>query len=225
MRLLLVEDNARLRELLGESLRQAGYSVDAVGEAADFRSAAAEVQYDLYIVDLGLPDIDGLELIRSLRADHDKTPILVVTARGTVGDRVQGLDLGADDYLVKPFHQDELIARVRALLRRPAAIAVPEITQGRVVLREESGEALVDGERLDLRPKEFQLLQTLMRQPGQTLSKAAIEESLGALGRETTPNAVEVLVSRLRRALATADTGLEIETVRGFGYRLKVTLP
>lgn len=221
MRLLLVEDNDRLRELLSDSLRDAGYAIDAVARAAEFRAAAASIAYDAFIIDLGLPDEDGLALIRSLRRNADSTPVLVITARGAVWDKIEGLDTGADDYLVKPFNHHELIARVRAILRRPSIAVEPELTLGRVVLNEAKAQAVVGDEKLELRPKEFRLLAMMMRRPERTITKAEIEEKLTEQGKEITANAVEALVSRLRRALTTADTRLEIETLRSLGYQLK----
>ena len=140
MRLLLVEDSARLRELLSESLRGADYPLDVVGTARDFSAAIASAEYDLLIIDLGLPDGDGLALIRELREAGNTTPVLVITARAAVDDRVAGLDSGADDYLVKPFNHTELLARVRALLRRPRALREPIVQVGNVAYNEKTGE-------------------------------------------------------------------------------------
>ena len=150
MRLLLVEDSARLRELLSESLRGADYPLDVAGTARDFRAAIASAEYDLLIIDLGLPDGDGLTLIRELREAENTTPVLVITARAAVDDRVAGLDSGADDYLVKPFNHTELLARVRALLRRPRALREPIVQVGNVAYNEKTGEIHADGKLLDL---------------------------------------------------------------------------
>lgn len=135
MRLLLLEDSVRLRELLGETLRDNGYSLDTVASAGEFRNVVAATAYDPLIVDLGLPDGDGLDIIKALRSARTPTPILVITARSSVHDRIAGLDTGADDYLVKPFNHSELLARVRALLRRPVKLAGPEFRIGRARVR------------------------------------------------------------------------------------------
>jgi DNA-binding response OmpR family regulator len=221
MRLLLVEDNERLRLSIGETLRRAGYLLDTVASVAEFRSASAQVPYDLFIVDLALPDGDGLELIRDLRAANCVRPVLVITARTTISERVSGLESGADDYLVKPFHQAELQARVRALLRRPPEMRPPIVRAGALELDEATGEIHVKGQAVPLRPQERRLLAVLMRRAGKTVPKSVIEMGLSEFDRELSASAIEVLVSRLRRALADAETGVAIETVRGIGYALK----
>ncbi len=221
MRLLLVEDSARLQHLVGEVLREGGYFLDAVGNVADAEAALASVVYDLVIVDLGLPDGDGLDLIRHLRARKYGAPVLVITARATVQDRVAGLDCGADDYLGKPFHHGELIARVRALLRRGVRPLGPDIKIGDVSLNLATGEARADGRDLHLRPRERQLLEVLMRREGHVVSKAAIETALSEFGREMSPNAIELLVSRLRKALDAVEARVHLQTFRGLGYVLK----
>jgi len=223
MRLLLVEDSARLRELLSESLRGADYPLDIVGTASEFRAAIGLTDYDLLIVDLGLPDGDGLALIRQAREAGSTTPVLVITARATVDDRVAGLDGGADDYLVKPFNHTELLARVRALLRRPRALREPTLQVGNLVYSERTGEILVEGKLLDLRPSERRLLALLIGRAGRVVPKADIEEGLSGSGRELSPNAVETVISRLRKATDEGRAGIVIETVRGIGYMLNVT--
>jgi len=220
MRLLLVEDSARLRELLSESLRGADYPLDIVGTASEFRAAIGSTDYDLLIVDLGLPDGDGLALIRQAREAGSTTPVLVITARATVDDRVAGLDGGADDYLVKPFNHTELLARVRALLRRPRALREPTLQVGNLVYSERTGEILVEGKLLDLRPSERRLLALLIGRAGRVVPKAEIEEGLSDSGRELSPNAVETVISRLRKATDDGRAGIVIETVRGIGYML-----
>jgi len=223
MRLLLVEDSARLRELLSESLRGADYPLDIVGTASEFRAAIGSTDYDLLIVDLGLPDGDGLALIRQAREAGSTTPVLVITARATVDDRVAGLDGGADDYLVKPFNHTELLARVRALLRRPRALREPTVQVGNLVYSERTGEIHVEGKLLDLRPSERRLLALLIGRAGRVVPKAEIEEGLSDSGRELSPNAVETVISRLRKATDDGRAGIVIETVRGIGYMLNVT--
>jgi DNA-binding response OmpR family regulator len=221
VRLLLVEDSERLRQLLDESLREALYPLDVVGSAADFRAAIRSVNFDLFIIDLGLPDADGLELIRELRGSGCKTPILVITARAAVDERIAALDGGADDYLIKPFHHAELLARVRALLRRPRELRDPTTQIGGLMFNEVTSEVRLDDQSLELRPSERRLLFLLMRRAGSIVPKAAIEEALSDFSREMSANAVEAVVSRLRKALDDQRTGVVIETIRGIGYALK----
>ena len=221
MRLLLVEDSLRLQELLADPLRRAGYGLDAVGTVAELLSSVAVVQYDLIIVDLGLPDGDGLSAIRSLRSLGHSTPILIITARGSIEDRVVGLDSGADDYLIKPFKHAELLARVRALLRRPSELQGPVFRYGEVELDEARGEITCSGKPIELRLSERRLLAMLLRRSGSVVPKSTIEDAL-LDGRELSANAVEVLVSRLRKALGEGSAGVTIETVRGIGYRLRL---
>ena len=221
MRLLLVEDNVRLRESIGESLRRGGYRLDGVGSGAEFRAAWRQIAYDLVIVDLTLPDGDGLDLIRELRAARCATPVMVITARTAIDERVTGLDSGADDYLVKPFHQAELLARVRAVLRRPHDIRAETIQAGQLVLHEATGDVCANGQMLELRPRERHLLAVLLRRAGATVPKTAIEAALSEFDRELSANAIEVLMCRLRKALGEKQTGVVIETVRGIGYALK----
>jgi two-component system OmpR family response regulator len=220
MRLLLVEDSERLQELLSESLKSAGYMLDVVATVADLFSSVAAVGYDLLIIDLGLPDGDGLAAIRDLRARGITLPILIITARGSIDDRISGLDTGADDYLTKPFNHAELLARVRALLRRPSDLQGPVLRRGKTELDQAKDEVRCAGQLVQLRLSERRLLETLMRRSGAVVAKSAIEGTLSQFSRELSPNAVEALVSRLRRALSDAESGIAIETVRGVGYRL-----
>lgn len=221
VRLLLVEDSERLRELLGETLRSAGYGLDVAGSVAQAIECAACVVYDLVIVDLGLPDGDGIEAIQSLRRGGFTRPILIITARGSVDDRITGLDSGADDYLIKPFNHNELLARARALLRRPGELAGPVIRVGPLAIDEAAAEARLGDQILNLRFSERRLLLLLMRRAGTVVSKVSIETALSEHGRELTMNAVEALVSRTRKVLADAGLDVVIETVRGVGYVLK----
>ena len=221
MRLLLVEDNPRLQTLLGETLNAAGYGLDAVGTVADLQMSAAATRYELIVVDLGLPDGDGLSAIRTLRAGGLATPILVITARGSVEERVAGLDAGADDYMTKPFNNSEFLARVRALLRRPADVIGPLITMGNTTVNVTNLEVLCNGEPVDLRLSERRLLLLMMRRSGNLVPKGVIESSLSEFGRDVSANAVEALVSRARKALAEANSDILIDTVRGVGYSLK----
>lgn len=220
MRLILVEDSQRLQELLSESLTNAGYLLDVASTIAEMHNMMSAVNYELLIIDLGLPDGDGLTAIRTLRAQGNTTPILIITARGSIDDRVSGLDSGADDYLIKPFNHSELLARVRALLRRPSDLQGPVLRRGSLEFDEGKGEVRAGGRLVELRLSERRLLGTLMRRSGSVVTKAAIEEGLSQFGRELSSNAVEALVSRVRKALTEAGSEVSIETVRGVGYRL-----
>ena len=220
MRLLLAEDSERLQELLSESLKQAGYMLDVVATSAELFSSVAATKYDLLIIDLGLPDGDGLSAIRDLRATGMSVPILIITARGSIDDRIVGLDSGADDYLIKPFNHAELLARIRALLRRPSELQGPVLRRGRTEFDQAKDEVRCSGRSIQLRLSERRLLAELMRRSGAVVAKSAIEGTLSQSSRDLSPNAVEALISRLRRALSDAGSGIVIETVRGVGYRL-----
>jgi DNA-binding response OmpR family regulator len=220
VRLLLAEDSERLQELLSESLKNAGYMLDVVATAAELFSSVAATKYDLLIIDLGLPDGDGLGAIRDLRATGMSLPILIITARGSIDDRIVGLDSGADDYLIKPFNHAELLARIRALLRRPSELQGPVLRRGRTEFDQAKDEVRCSGRPMQLRLSERRLLAALMRRSGAVVVKSAIEGTLSQFSRDLSPNAVEALVSRLRKALSDAESGIVIETVRGVGYRL-----
>jgi DNA-binding response OmpR family regulator len=220
VRLLLAEDSERLQELLSESLKQAGYMLDVVATAVELFSSVAATKYDLLIIDLGLPDGDGLSAIRDLRATGMSVPILIITARGSIDDRIVGLDSGADDYLIKPFNHAELLARIRALLRRPSELQGPVLRRGRTEFDQAKDEVRCSGRSIQLRLSERRLLAELMRRSGAVVAKSAIEGTLSQSSRDLSPNAVEALISRLRRALSDAGSGIVIETVRGVGYRL-----
>ncbi len=221
MRLLLVEDNPRLQTLLAEVLTEAGFGTDIAGTVADLLSLAGITPYDLIVLDLGLPDGDGLDAIRTLRNEGVATPILIITARGSVDERVKGLDAGADDYLTKPFNNAELLARVRAVLRRPASVIGPKIDVGNTSIDVASLEVTCNGQPVELRLSERRLLMRLMRRSGNLVSKGVLETSLSDLGRDVSANAIEALVSRTRRTLTDAGSDIVIETVRGVGYCLR----
>ena len=201
MRLLLVEDSTRLGALLREGLSRDGFAVDWRGDLEGAAEAAASVAYDLILLDPGLPDGDGLDWVRTLRRAADLTPILVLTARGGLEDRVTGLDAGADDYLVKPFELSELAARCRAILRRPGQRISPVLTLGDLAFDVASRQATCGDTPIDLSRREGDLLETLMRRAGSVVTRGALEESLYAFNEPVTPNAVEVAVSRLRLAV------------------------
>jgi two-component system, OmpR family, response regulator QseB len=217
MRLLLVEDDAMIGEAIRTGLKRDGFAVDWVydGESAD-RVLRTEA-FDLALLDLGLPRKDGLQVLQALRARHQGLPVLIITARDAVSDRIQGLDAGADDYLVKPFDLDELAARIRALLRRKSGRPEPRIEHLGVVLDPATHAVTRDGRDIDLSPKEFALLQLLLERPGTIHSRAQIEERLYGWGEEVESNAVEVHIHGLRRKLGPDF----ILNVRGVGYRVR----
>ncbi len=214
MRLLLVEDDSLLGDGIRAGLTQDGYSVDWLsdGEAAD--AALRSEHFDLMVLDLGLPKRSGLEVLKALRGRGDTLPVLILTARDTVTDRVTGLDAGADDYLIKPFALDELSARLRALLRRHGGRAVNTIDHGALSLDPAAHIVTLNGGAVELSPREFALLQLLLENRGKVQSKPRLEESLYAWGEEVESNAIEVYIHHLRKKL-----GAElIRTIRGVGY-------
>ena len=221
MRLLLVEDSVRLRDLLAERVRGAGWMLDAVASLAAATEATRSILYDLLLIDLGLPDGDGMTLIKSLRAQDSSVPILVLTARGSIDDRVEALDCGADDFLIKPFNHIEFLARCRALLRRSGPHRKDAIEFGRLSFDPASGSVRVAGDIVPVSPRERSLLELLLRHADRVVPKERIEIALSAFGEEISTNAVELAVSRLRRRLDPVDPGITIETVRGAGYLLR----
>jgi two-component system response regulator QseB len=214
MRLLLVEDDPMIGAGMQHALQQEGYAVDWAQDGVAAGLATDAQDYDLILLDLALPRRDGIELLRQWRQAGRKTPVLVVTARDAVAERVLGLDAGADDYLVKPFDLDELLARVRALIRRSAGRADPEIRVGALRLNPVSHEVWLDEQPMQLSAREFALLQILVEQPGVPFSRTDLEERLYGWGEEVESNAVEVHIHTLRRKLG-ADW---IRNVRGVGY-------
>ena len=220
MRLLVVEDEPALAGLLSAALQRAGFAVDA----ADGLRAAEEhlqlVGYDAAILDLGLPDGDGLTLLAWLRRRGNTLPVLILTARDAPEDRVNGLDSGADDYVVKPFHVPELISRVRALLRRPNAALGVVLHAGNVALDTPTRGTSVGGAPLPLSGRETALLEMLLRRAGRVAAREAIEQGLYGFDTPTGPNAVEVAVHRLRKRLQDAGASVQIHTIRGVGYML-----
>ena len=214
MRLLLVEDDPMIGASVQRGLKQDGYSVDWVRDGAAAELAVANGVYELILLDLGLPRKSGLELLAGLRWKGVVTPVLVITARDSVADRVKGLDAGADDYLVKPFDLDELSARIRALLRRQGGRATPVIEVGALSLDPATHAVTLGGKPISLSKREFSLLHALMKQPGVPLSHVQIEESLYGWDEEIESNAVEVYIHALRGKLGKD----KIRNVRGVGY-------
>ena len=220
MRLLLVEDDPNLSRSLAAQLEQAGYSVEKSTDGREGLYYAREYPVDLAIVDLGLPSMSGVELIKQLRADGKEYPILVLTARDRWQDKVEVLKLGADDYVVKPFNVDELLARVDALLRRAGGWAQSELVCGPIVLDTRTQEVKVNDAKLELTSFEYKLLEYLMLHAGEVLSKTQITEALYSEDFERDSNVIEVFIGRLRRKLDPENSYKPIETLRGRGYRL-----
>lgn len=221
MHLLVIEDDPRLVRLLRRLLEEDRHVVETAMTGRDgVDIVEATTGIDAIILDIGLPDISGLDVARKIRSTGSETAILMLTARDTVGDRVNGLDAGADDYLVKPFAYEELAARLRALARRGAGArrAEPKLVVGPIMLDEMSRRVTLDGKRIDLSPREFSLLECLLRHPGQTLSRDQLLDQAWPFSVAVTPNAVDAYVHYLRDKLGSA--GRLIETVRGVGYRL-----
>ncbi len=221
MRILLVEDDADLADAVRRNLERSGFTVDLARDLADARASVETQDYGVVVLDLTLPDGDGLDLLRGMRRRHDTTPVLILTARDAVEERVCGLEAGADDYLVKPFAHAELVARLRALLRRPRDDLGQEIRVGRLLFRPASGEFLVGEEVLVLPRREHMALELLVRRAGRVVSRAALEEALWGFDEEIESNVLETHISRLRRRLATCDAGVEIRALRGLGYMLR----
>jgi DNA-binding response OmpR family regulator len=223
MRLLVVEDERELAALIRDALERAGFAVDLAPDLAQADECIALTGYDVIILDLALPDGDGLSLLRRLRGRGSTLPVLVLTARDGLDDRVTGLDSGADDYLVKPFHVPELIARIRALLRRPDAVLGVILTLGNLALDTTTRQARVDGVDIGLSVRETTLLELLLRRQNRVVPREVLEEKLYSFDAQIGSNVMEVLVHRLRRKLADAAATPYVHTVRGVGYLLTET--
>ena len=220
MRLLVVEDNEELAELLRRGLEAEGFDVDQASTAEDASGALRDARYAAVVLDLGLPDRDGSTVLRDMRGRRDSTPVLVLTARGGLHERVAGLQAGADDYLVKPFAQEELVARLRALLRRPGEMLGRVLQTANLALDTEGRQAFVDGEAELMSAQELTLLEVLLRRAGKVVPKSYIEDQLFGMTSEVGKSAVEVSVYRLRKRLEIMGAKVEIHTVRGLGYML-----
>ncbi|MDX3893947.1 response regulator transcription factor [Pusillimonas sp.] len=220
MRVLVIEDDATLGPALQEFLAGQGYAVDWLKDGEHVPGAVSAQSYDLLLLDLNLPGISGLDVLRQLRREGEQVPVLVLTARDAVEDRVAGLDAGADDYVTKPFELAELAARVRAFARRRTGQAQPQLEAGPLVFDTVNREVRASGRRLSLSVRELSVLEMLMGRVGRVVTKRQIVNSLSAWDADFSENAVEVYVYRLRKRLE--GTGASIQTVRGFGYLLDV---
>ena len=223
MRVLVAEDNAMLADGLAAVLRGSGYAVDVVRDGISADAAAAGTEYDLVILDLNLPQMDGLDVLRAMRGRRSTSAVLILTARGAMDERVKGLDLGADDYMTKPFDVPELEARVRVLLRRRAGLHMARVSFGDITLDTVSRTVEARGTTLDVPARELKLLETLLMKAGKVVAKQAIVDSLAGFDDDLSVNAVEQYVSRLRKRLAPFD--LTVKTARGLGYYLDKATP
>jgi DNA-binding response OmpR family regulator len=216
MRLLLIEDDPMIGRAAVNGLTQAGFAIDWVTDGQSGLAAMGDGLHDVVVLDIGLPRLDGLSLLHTIRARRDTVPVLIISARDAVPDRIAGLNAGADDYLLKPFDLDELVARVRALLRRQTNTATSVLTVGSLSLDPVQRTVTQAGRELNLTAKEFALLEALLRRPGVVLSRERLEESIYGWGEEIGSNAVEVHLHNLRRKLG----GDVIRNIRGVGYRI-----
>src|SRR6266436_2374354 len=219
MRVLVVEDEALLARQLTAALRRAGYAVDHAADAERADLLGHDEGYDAVVLDLGLPKVDGLTVVRRWREAGRAMPVLVLTARGSWHEKVQGIDSGADDYMAKPFRMEELLARLRALIRRASGQVKPELRCGALALDPRSGKVTMDGDIVRLTSHEFRVLSYLMHHPDRVVSQGELTEHIYAQSFDRDSNTVEVFIARLRRKLGPSF----IETVRGLGYRIRAT--
>ncbi|MBI2960206.1 MAG: response regulator [Betaproteobacteria bacterium] len=216
MRVLVVEDDPMIGRAVVAGLRHGGYAVDWVRDGGEAALAIANGVYELALLDLGLPRRDGLEILKNVRRGGGKLPILIITARDSVADRIAGLDAGADDYLVKPFNLEELLARVRAVLRRHEGRGCPEMTYGALTVDPVGHRVFFQGAEVDLSAREFAVLEALMKEPGAVVSRERLEDAVYGWGEEVESNSIEVHLHHLRRKLKPQ----LIRNVRGVGYRI-----
>lgn len=225
MRVLLVEDEPEMASALRTVLARHDMIVDHAADLREAEEMAAASRHDVLVIDRQLPDGDGLSLIPTLRAGGNRVPVLVLTVRSEIADRVMGLDHGADDYLAKPFAFEELLARLRALLRRPANVQAEVVRAGRLSFDVPNREASIEGRVLELTRRETLVLEALLRRVGRMVPRAVLMEAVFALDDEVQPNALDTQVSRLRRKLADAESGVIVNGVRGVGYLLREEVP
>lgn len=221
MRILIVEDEKKIADATAASLRREGYSVNVAYDGSEGMIAASTHSYDLLIIDRMLPGMKGIDIVKKLRDQEDGVPIILLTALGTVEDKTHGLDSGADDYIVKPFSINELLARVRAVLRRPPATLESTLTVGDLTLDQHTKQVTRQGKAITLTAKEYALLEYMMKHAGQVLSKDTLIEHVWDFDADILPNNVEAYIKHLRRKIDQPFKKSIIQTVRGFGYRLE----
>ncbi len=221
MKVLVVEDNEPLRKAITQRLRESGFAVDETGDGPEGLWMATENQYTVAILDLMLPGLDGLDLLKKMRKNNEETSVLIITARDQVGDRVNGLDAGADDYLVKPFALEELLARVRALTRRKHSVKNPVLKVGDLEIDTRRRSISRGGKEIDLTAREYSLLELLALRAGEVVSRAEIWEQLYDFNQDPESNVVDVFIAYLRRKIETDDKPKLIHTRRGMGYILE----
>jgi len=219
LRLLVVEDEIALQEQLRRALEKAGYSVDVASDGEEGLFLGREYPYDLAIVDLGLPKLNGVDLIRRLRDENHNYPVLILTARGNWQDKVEGLEAGGDDYVVKPFHLEEVMARINALLRRAVGLAKPSVVYGPIELDTVGQQVKLNGQQVELTSYEYKVIEYLMLHPGEVVSKTTLTEHIYDQDYDRDSNVIEVFVGRLRKKLDPQNSVKPIETLRGRGYR------
>jgi DNA-binding response OmpR family regulator len=223
VRILCVEDNPTVAAIVKSALKRAGHAVDYAASAEEGQNAIASIHYDAIVLDLNLPDHDGLEVLRKLRRANNAVPVLILSGRSRIAERISGLEAGGDDYLPKPFDASELVARVRALLRRPLSLDPAELRCGNIAYRPETQTVLVNGTETILPRREATLLEQLLRNAGRPVPKSTIEDRLYAFGEEVASNAVEVHIHHLRKRLSALEATVRIDTLRGTGYVLRST--
>ncbi|MGB0370701.1 MAG: response regulator transcription factor [Opitutales bacterium] len=219
MKILVAEDEAKIADFVVKGLEANGFTVDAFDNGEDAYNAAKMTQYDALVLDIMIPGRDGLDIVKSLRAANHATPIILVTARGALEDRIEGLNLGADDYLPKPFYVDELIARIHAVTRRSTGATQPILTLGNVCLNIQDRTVIHDGEEILLTAREFNLLAYLMRSPGRVFTRTQILEHVWNYDFDPNTNIVDVYIRRVRNKIREPDGSSIIESVRGVGYK------
>ena len=222
MRLLIVEDEVELRQQLQQRFKAEGYAVDVAADGEEGLYLAREYPIDIAVVDIGLPKLSGIELLQQLRSSGKRFPVLLLTARGRWQDKVDGLDAGADDYLVKPFHIEELVARIKALVRRAAGLSQAEIVFGPINLNTSTQQVCLNGASLELTAYEYKVLEYLMLNAGKVISKTVLTDHIYDQDFERDSNVIEVFVGRLRRKLDPDNSLQPIETLRGRGYRFSL---